>query len=329
MIDPAVAILVSTHDRVDDARINMEIIRASWSDAFDRIAVVHAYNGPPAGWTQYLEDLVIEVPPSPSHFTGAADLLDAGLAAVAQEYPDIRHVVCLASDSWLYRPERLRAVVDDMRQGELRLAAASWEVADYTHGVRRERGDPELLPGAGLSTDFFVLDLPWALEYGLLPLQLGNFLTENSAMLNYLQEVVLLEKFFEGQFLRATRLYLQRTGRRKDGWGSEGLRQARRLLLLLRERRIDPSGCTAPQHKGHWPELGLITIEDPIVKRAEMLQVPDLRGGPVLRRLLSGEDTNWFNCRKLPSGMPTPEGCHAQPVQAQADRSVDSPPSSA
>jgi hypothetical protein len=66
----------------------------------------------------------------------------------------------------LYRPERVRAIVEDMHRDDLRLAAASWEVADDAHGVRR---DPALLPGAGLSTDAFVIDLPWALEFGMLP----------------------------------------------------------------------------------------------------------------------------------------------------------------
>ena len=295
MTDAPVAVLVSTHDRIDDARVNMEIVRAAWPQEFANVALVHAHNGRPGGWTPYLEDVLVEVAPGQSHFTGAGDLLDAGLAAIARDLPDVQHVVCIAADSWLYRPEGVRAIVDDMRRDNLRLAAASWEVADDAHGVRRERGDPALLPGAGLSTDAFVIDLPWALEFGMLPLDTTGFLATNGAILNYLQEIVLLEKYLEGRYLGAARSQLQRTRWPKDGWGSEGLRRARAMLRLIHERPIDPAGITAPSHKGHWPDLGLITIEDPIVKRAEVRNVEGLRGGPVLERFLHGGELFWFN----------------------------------
>jgi len=295
MTDAPVAVLVSTHDRIDDARINMEIVRAAWPQEFANVALVHAHNGRPGGWTPYLEDVLVEVAPGQSHFTGAGDLLDAGLAAIARDLPDVQHVVCIAADSWLYRPEGVRAIVDDMRRDNLRLAAASWEVADDAHGVRRERGDPALLPGAGLSTDAFVIDLPWALEFGMLPLDTTGFLATNGAILNYLQEIVLLEKYLECRYLGAARSQLQRTRWPKDGWGSEGLRRARAMLRLIHERPIDPAGITAPSHKGHWPDLGLITIEDPIVKRAEVRNVEGLRGGPVLERFLHGGELFWFN----------------------------------
>lgn len=273
----------------------MEIVRAAWPQEFANVALVHAHNGRPGGWTPYLEDVLVDVAPGQSHFTGAGDLLDAGLAAIARDLPDVQHVVCIAADSWLYRPEGVRAIVDDMRRDNLRLAAASWEVADDAHGVRRERGDPTLLPGAGLSTDAFVIDLPWALEFGMLPLNTTGFFATNGAMLNYLQEIVLLEKYLEGRYLGAVRTQLQRTRWPKDGWGSEGLRRARAMLRLIHERPIDPAGITAPSHKGHWPDLGLITIEDPIIKRAEVRNVEGLRGGPVLERFLHGGELFWFN----------------------------------
>ena len=293
--DTSVAVLVSTHDHIDDARINMEIIRATWPENFNTVALVHAYNGRSEDWTPYLEDILVEVPPGQSHFTGAADLLDAGLAKIASDLPDVRYIVCVAADSWLYRPEQVCAIIEDMRRDNLRLAAASWEIAENAHGVRRERGEPTLLPGAGLSTDAFVIDLPWAIKFGMLPLDMTGFLATHGAMLNYFQEIVLLEKYIEGRYLGAVRTNLQRTRWPKDGWGSEGLRRARAMLRLIHERPIDPAGLTAPSHKGHWPELGLITIENPIVKRAAMRSVENLRGGPVLERFLCGGDLHWFN----------------------------------
>ncbi len=186
----------------------MEIVRAAWQEEFSDVALVHAYNGKSGSWTPYLEDVLVKVAPGENHFTGAADLLDAGLAVITRDLLNVQHVVCVAADSWLYRPERVRSIVEDMHRDDLRLAAASWEVADDAHGVRR---DPALLPGAGLSTDAFVIDLPWALEFGMLPLDMTGFLATNGAMLNYLQEIVLLEKYVEGRYLGAVRTQLQRT----------------------------------------------------------------------------------------------------------------------
>jgi hypothetical protein len=293
--DAAIAVLISTHNYLDDARINMEIVRAAWSEEFSRMILAHAYNGRSGDWAPYLEDALVEIEQGQSHFTGAADLLDAGLTAIARDFPHVRYVVCVAADSWLYRPGRIRAIVNDMCHDNLRLAAASWGVSEDAHGVRRVRGDSTLIPGAGLSTDVFIIDLPWALEFGMLPLNMAGFLATHGAMLNYLQEIVLLEKYMEGQYLGAVRTQLRRTGWTKDGWGSEGLRRARAMLRLMHERPIDPAGLTAPSHKGHWPQLGLITIEDPIVKRTEMKSVPSLQGGPVLERFLHGGELYWFN----------------------------------
>lgn len=282
----SIAVLITTHDRTDDARVNMEIVRG-WDAS---VPIVHAVNGPPGTWQPYLEDVLLDVPAGSGHFSGAGDLLDAGLAAVRERYPAVRYVVCLASDTWWYRFDRVRQVVDEMTVRGLHLAAASWEVADHAHGVRRELGDPELLPGRGLSTDCFVIDVGWAFAHGMLPLDYEGFVARNGELLNYLQEIVLLERHFEGRFLGAVRAQLRAQGWRKDGWGSEGMRRARARVRLMDERRIVPDG-----HKGHWPDLGLITIEDPVRKRAELTGVPGLVGGPVLRRLLDEPDVGWFN----------------------------------
>lgn len=294
-----IAALITTYDRVDDARANIEIIRSSWGSpaGFPDVVIVHAFNGSPDWYPgPKNEDLLITVPPVRSHFTGAAELIDYGLAAVSREFPAVRYVVCLSADCWIYDPRWLCQTVDGMQTAQHRLAAASWEISESIHGLRRH-GHPGLLPGAGLSTDFFVLDLPWAAQFEMIPLRFEAFLRDHEALLNYFQEIPLLERYFEGKFLAAVRNQLLDAGGRKDPWGSEGPRQARQALRLLEERRIDPSGLNFPSHKGHWPELGLITAEDPHAKRSMVLQSDSLNG-PTIARLRSESDTSWFNSHK-------------------------------
>ncbi len=295
-----IAALITTYDRVDDARANMEVIRSSWGSPgrFPDVVIVHAYNGSPDWYPRpEHEDLLITMPPARSHFTGAAELIDRGLAAVNREFPAVRYVVCLSADCWIYDPRWLCQTVDGMQAAQHRLAAAGWEISESIHGLRRH-GHPGLLPGAGLSTDFFVLDLPWATQFGMVPLSFEEFLRDHEALLNYFQEIPLLERYFEGRFLAAVRNQLRDAGGRKDPWGSEGPRQARQALRLLEERRIDPSGLNSPSHKGHWPELGLITAEDPHVKRSIVLQNDNL-SGPTIARLRGQSDTSWFNSHQV------------------------------
>ena len=293
---PTVAAVVMTHDRPDDARANIEIIRSCWTApaAFCNVVVVHAYNGAanvdPVGRDA---DLAVRAPGDRGHFVGAADLIDAGVAAVARRHPALRHAVCLASDTWVYRPDTLVKIIAEMTEHRQRLAAAEWQIDPAVHGVARNRG-AGLLPGSGLSTDFMVVDIHWAHRYGLLPLNFGSFLTGHADILNYLQEIPLLERHLEGKLLGAARREMAEQRIRKDAWGSAGPRQARQLLRLIHERTIDPLGVDAPPHKGHWPELGLISSEDASAKQALLRAHPALRGA-TLNRLRDTVDASWFN----------------------------------
>jgi hypothetical protein len=191
-------------------------------------------------------DLTVRAPGDRGHFAGAADLIDAGLSAVARRYPALTYAVCLASDTWVYRPDSLVKIVAEMAGRGQRLAAAEWQIDPAVHGVARNRGAGPL-PGSGLPTDYLVVDIHWAYRYGLLPLDFGSFLTAHADILNYLQEIPLLERHLEGKLLGAARREMAELGIRKDAWGSAGPRRARQLLRLIHERRIDPQVRT-PLH---------------------------------------------------------------------------------
>lgn len=281
-----VGVLLTTHDRVEDARVSMEIIRGAWEGRHDLsgLVVVHAYNGNPDCWPgPYLEDELIWVENERTHFRGHAALLDAGMDAFAQRFPRVRYVVAMAADVWAYRPDWIARLLLELDEGRQRLAASRWGIAADAHGLVRSRGD-DLLPIDGLSTDFFVIDREWATTHGAFPLKYGAFLAEYRDLLNYFQEMPFLERHFAGRYLGAVRADMEAAGAGKDPWGSTGPRRARALLRLLHERPIDPSGRSAPPHKGHWPEIGLCTTEDHLVKRAILLDHPELIG-PTINRM--------------------------------------------
>lgn len=291
-----IGVLVTTHDRVDDARASMEIVRGVWENShlFAEITIVHAYNGAAGAWSMASEDRLVVVPNERTHFCGAASLLDAGIETFATRFPDVTYVIAMAADVWAYRPEWVARIVDDLAATGARLAATPWHIADDTHGLRRNAA-ADLLPANGLSTDFLVIDRLWACASGFFPLAYASFLDRYADLLNYAQEMPFLERHLAGCFLGAVRREMEHVSG-KDPWGSGGLRRARSLLRLMDERVIDPTGSVAPIHKAHWPELGLVTCEDPAVKREIVRSLPSLRG-PTLDRLRATDDLSWYNNR--------------------------------
>ena len=150
------------------------------------------------------------------------------------------------------------------------------------------------MPVDGLATDFFMVDRPWASSSGFFPLRFGEFLDKYADLLNYAQEMPFVERFFAGRFLAAVRSAMEQAPGGKDPWGSAGPRRARELLRLIGERAIDPTGSSAPEHKGHWPDIGLVTSEVAAVKREIVFANAELHG-PVLDRLRAGDDLSWYN----------------------------------
>lgn len=72
-------VVICTNKRIDDAKINMELVRNVWRGT-GPVRIVHSYNGDPAAYPdKYLEDDLV-VTSNPGHFQGAGDLIDAGVA---------------------------------------------------------------------------------------------------------------------------------------------------------------------------------------------------------------------------------------------------------
>ena len=85
-----IAVLLYTYNRIDDARINMEIIRNLWSQhpLLKNITIVHSYNGDKTLWPEkYLEDDLLYLD-NPGHFAGAEILVNEGVKYISENYHD-------------------------------------------------------------------------------------------------------------------------------------------------------------------------------------------------------------------------------------------------
>ena len=282
---PKVGVLIYTCNRVDDARINMEIIRNVWpeNELLRNSVIVHSFNGQRQWWPEkYIEDELLHLE-NPGHFEGAEILLNKGIECFAEKYPDIDYVIILASDTWCVMPGYLEKVIRTMRSEEKYLAACSWGTKKGADMFK-----------TGVSLDFNIVDIKWALRYGLFPMGYKEFLNRYSDVFFYEDKNIHPEKVFALRFRQA----VLKSGKAP----SENLikEAAREQIYRITER--EPVHIKKPVlgifggtvRKMYWPKMGLITHHDPEKKQAAARKW-DLKLGDYGNRFLAEKDFSWYN----------------------------------
>ncbi len=114
-----VAICLTSHDRLDCARINQEIFKLNFSHPY---IVVHASSGAKA--SQYLEDAFVPCQPLP-HFAGAFSLMRNAIKAALLFEPDF--FVMLDGDTWLLEEKPLLRMIQHLKDNpDLLMATCAW-----------------------------------------------------------------------------------------------------------------------------------------------------------------------------------------------------------
>lgn len=273
---PDIAVIIYTYNRTDDAKINQEIIRNLWakSGLFDQIKIIHTYNGQTSWWPKkYLEDVLVRRQNS-SHYAGAADLMDEGFKAARKLYPKIKYGIVLASDTWLLKPKVVADWISAMAQKELYLASTPWG-----HPGRNEFAD------VGGSTDLFIVDLPWADKYHMLPLHYDDFY-KKYAELSYYQRGsnISVEKLFIGRFVNAIHRQTNVNG---------GLRELAMSKLFNIKDRESIHKNDKWERKDYWPTIGLATHHDPAPKQRILRQYKI--AGAHIKKLQTAKNLDYFN----------------------------------
>jgi hypothetical protein len=119
---PRVAICMTTHNRIDCARINQEIIKYNFPPEWK---IVHACSN--AGYERYLEDELIRCEPLPLT-AGALNLLQQSLRRAIELYQP-EYLVHLEGDTWILDSEVVLRYARQLEQNPSALiAASSWSV---------------------------------------------------------------------------------------------------------------------------------------------------------------------------------------------------------
>jgi hypothetical protein len=273
-----IGVLIYTHNRVDDAKINIEIIRNVWqkSSYFKNIKIVHSFNGQKEWYSKkYLEDDLV-ISKNTWHFQGASDLIDAGINKFEK---NIDYVIVLASDTWLINPPYVENLLEKMEKSELYLATCAWGLVG--------RNNPK---DVGIATDFFIIDIKWAKKHRMFPINYGQFHRKYKDLFLYQNcGNVMLEKLALSHFVEAV-------GREQKFDGS-ARKRAFEKILIMEERepvhsKIRKDGTWI--RKMYWPKMGLLTHHEPALKK-KILKEKNIKDGLNIKRLLSSSNLDYFN----------------------------------
>lgn len=284
-MQPKIGVLIYTYNRLDDARINMEIIRNVWSrmEMFKNVTIVHAYNGDTNMWKdKYLEDELIYCE-NRGHFKGAETLIDTGMKVFQQKYKDVDYVITLASDTWCVKPEYLEGVIASMKKDEKYLATCAW-------GNEKE----DNMFNIGMSLDFFVIDKKWSRRASLFPIRYTEFLEKYEEVFMYMDKGIFLERVFAMRFKQAilktvtipsenlsTKITLAHVHR---------ITEREPVHHDVKKLFQKPKGVRAM----YWKSIGLLTQHDPYEKQ-KALREWSITLGEHSSRFLQEKDLGYFN----------------------------------
>jgi hypothetical protein len=278
--------LVYTYNRTDDAKINMELIRALWSKEMADIKIVHAYNGDKAWYPEpHLEDDFVELD-NPGHFEGAANLIDAGMDVIRQKYNEYDFTIVLAADTWLVDAVYILDILETMREKGKHVATCAWGGPKATTVFK-----------SGFAVDFFIVNNRFAWQFKMFPIDYSGFQEQYGSLLLYQTGLpVFLEKLLLARYLEASFKEHSREISREL--------QALNDIYLLKDREpvhtVQEEGI--PKRPGYIPKMGLLTHHNPEPKQA-ILRSLGIKGDGSIKKLLNSTDLTYYN-RGLRDGYP-------------------------
>ena len=280
-----IGVLIYTYNRIDDARINMEIIRNVWAknEILKNITIVHTYNGDEEWYKEkYLEDDLIRLK-NQGHFKGAENLIDEGMRVFKEKHPDIDYIITLASDTWLVKPDYVASLIRDMQTEKKYLATCSW-------GTKKETNMFKI----GMSLDFFILDAKWSNSISLFPLGYSQFREQYGDIFDYQDITIYPERVLAFRFKRAIQKSIEIP--------SENLikKVTYSYIRHIKEREpvhIFTGGfftSKKQERQMYWSELGLFTHHNSVDKQ-KLLKAWNLSLGEYGKNFIESHDLSYFN----------------------------------
>ena len=154
--------IIITYNRIEDAKIQMELIRNLWTQEplLKNVTIYHIYNGNPEWYTEkYIEDSLI-TRKNPGHLLGAADLINTGIQnAVKNTKENSHYIIITSADTWIIQPTKLANIINAMQNKAYLVATSHWFLQK------------------ALATEFFVIKASFA--HKVFPLDIEKYKKQN------------------------------------------------------------------------------------------------------------------------------------------------------
>lgn len=229
-------VLIYTYDKIEEACIQMEIIRNIRSKHFMDIKIIHTYNGDKKSYTKkYLEDDLIYLD-NPWHYEWAANMMDKGIEKLL-EY-NLDYLIINASDVWRILPEKIVNILSKMEEEGKILWSCPWWFPD-----QKDRR------WVWLACDTFFLNAKREKENKVFPLNHKKFYNQYIDLIRYMgKNNVLVEALLASRYITAC------SNIKKD---TQLWSYANESIHILKERM--PVILSHTERKYNVPEIWLYT----------------------------------------------------------------------
>jgi hypothetical protein len=239
-------VLINTTNKQEEACIQMDIIRNTWSELFKDVVIVHVYNGDDE-FINYKEDESV-LCDNPNNFEWAANMMDKGMY-ILKKY-DLDYIIVSASDCRWTQPEKLMSILIEMKLNNKYLASCPW-----WHAWQDDR------KSYGLACDTFIVDAKREKEHHIFPLAYGDFHKKYMDVLHYFWRYnITVENLLSAKFISACANVFST---------SQVKNVVHKSLYIIRERI---PMMTDSKRNFDCPKLWLYTNHLPLTEKIKCLQ---------------------------------------------------------
>lgn len=152
------AYIITTYNRISEARGQMDIIRSLWEPNVRTIDIYHEFGGKSAWYKEkYKEDYLFKHRPR-QHFAGAIHLIEQGLKHVLENGNKYDLIVVASADAWIYDQNKIDKILKKCIEKKYQIISSLWYIS-------------------GLATEFFIITPSLAKK--ILPLRFDDFLKDH------------------------------------------------------------------------------------------------------------------------------------------------------
>lgn len=170
-----IASLIVTHNRVEEAKAQMDIIRELWQPIFGAVDVYHEFNGLKSWYPKkYKEDFLHYHKPM-SHYIGASHMLNQGIRHILESGKKYDYIIATSADTWFFEPRKLKEIILACHRKKAQLVTSLWA-------------------GMVLSTEFFIISPDLARK--IFPLRFTKIINKNRLIKWTYTKISLFESIF-------------------------------------------------------------------------------------------------------------------------------------